>query len=1015
MRRAKRTVRSRAAALRALAAATCAIALTASIATVGVIGSPTAAHAATPLLNENFMGTSVSDPAVVPLGAACLTGASNPSSPPLGHSTLSHCGSHQNGPVPSIGGAPNGWLQLTDTGGNKTGGILYNQALPATGGLIVEFDQAQYGGSAADGISFFLSDGAYNLTATGAPGGSLGYAQRLDGSTWEQGVHHGFLGLALDAWGNYPRNNEQRGLGCTLPGENAGYDAGNESNYRPNVTIRGPGRQDINGNWLNGYCLWASTSSNGASQASNWPYSWSLRGSDSDTSANNVRAVNAIRTVRITILPTDVSGFTTITVEIDPDGTGPLAYVPMLTYTTSVEVPSTYKFGFSSSTGGSTDVHLIRNLKVQTYTDIEGLGLVKSINNASPLYKTVYDVGDQIPYNFLLTNGGVALHTVQVHDPLVGTITCPATTLAAQGNPGSSMSCTGIHTVTEQDVIDAAANDNDLPNTAYATGVFSSTPVTSNNSTATAKLADPDPKIELTKTAAFNDLNSNGEPNIGETITYSFEVENTGNITLAPVTITDPLPGLSPALANAACVASLAPGATATCSSTATLTLTVNHLETGNVPNTATANGVSPHDPALTASDTDNANVLTPARPEIELTKIATLTTDANSNSLADEGDVVTYTFSVTNTGNIPLTNVTITDPLPGLSPALTNAACVASLAVGQTLTCTASATYTVTRADLRRPDIENTATANAVAPGTIPNPSDTDDVTVTTGPPVLGLTLVKDVVVGTTAAPGVPADWTLTATPVAIAGQGPVSGHGDPPVAGSVNDVSVKPGTYNLTESGPPGYTASTWVCVDSDNDPVTVTGGAVTLTASKDVTCTITNTAIPGTVTWDKVNTDTVPQHLTGSVWTLTGPSFPGGVQIADCDEALPANCTGQDQNNEAGKFAIAGLAWGSYTLVEYAAPLGHALDATVHNFTVGGNVAAGCAPTNHTCIDLGAFANQRMDALVLPLTGGLPRDYLVIAGFSTIFLALVLGVIQRRRKGSGGRHEAQIGIRS
>ena len=48
------------------------------------------------------------------------------------------------------------------------------------------------------------------------------------------------------------------------------------------------------------------------------------------------------------------------------------------------------------------------------------------------------------------------------------------------------------------------------------------------------------------------------------------------------------------------------------------------------------------------------------------------------------------------------------------------------------------------------------------------------------------------------------PADWTPTATPVAITDQGPVSGNGYPASPGRVNAVTVFSGSYYLPRSGP-------------------------------------------------------------------------------------------------------------------------------------------------------------------------------------------------------------------
>ena len=216
------------------------------------------------------------------------------------------------------------------------------------------------------------------------------------------------------------------------------------------------------------------------------------------------------------------------------------------------------------------------------------------------------------------------------------------------------------------------------------------------------------PAIKLTKTAgSLNDTDGNG-PDAGDTITYSFTVKNTGNATLNPVTVHDPLfGGASP---NVTCPAgALAPGASVTCSSKS-YTLTQADVDAGTVDNTATTTGTAPGGAKVT--DDDSTSTTIAAVPAIKLTKTASAIDDLDGNG-PDAGDTITYSFTVKNTGAVALDPVTVTDPLFA-DPSVT---CPAGpLAPGASITCS-SKTYTLTQADVDAGTVDNTATATGTAP----------------------------------------------------------------------------------------------------------------------------------------------------------------------------------------------------------------------------------------------------------------------------------------------------------
>lgn len=139
-----------------------------------------------------------------------------------------------------------------------------------------------------------------------------------------------------------------------------------------------------------------------------------------------------------------------------------------------------------------------------------------------------------------------------------------------------------------------------------------------------------------------------------------------------------------------------------------------------------------------------------PPSPTINVGKSALPT------SVSTVGQVVAYSFLVTNTGNVALTGVVVSDPLPGLSAV----SCpLSTLAPAESTTCTAS--YISTQADLDAGSIANTATANGTPPVGSPV-TDTGSATVTAnrGPAV---TVTKSTTATTFSAVGQSLPFTIT------------------------------------------------------------------------------------------------------------------------------------------------------------------------------------------------------------------------------------------------------------
>lgn len=218
----------------------------------------------------------------------------------------------------------------------------------------------------------------------------------------------------------------------------------------------------------------------------------------------------------------------------------------------------------------------------------------------------------------------------------------------------------------------------------------------------------------------------------GQIVTNTFTVTNTGNVTLTGVGVTD-IEGVGTGpLTTPTCVGLTNP--TTTCSGNAvtlapnqvatftnTYTVTQADLDAGiALTDSATATGFPPSDVSYTTPDPGNAQVNVNQNPDLTITKSASPTTVNTVNQ------VVTYTFLVTNTGNVTLSDVKVNDTVtspPG--DTLTNSpSCVeidpgesgcsggsTTLAPGQVATFTA--TQKVNQGDLDVGEIKDSATAS--------------------------------------------------------------------------------------------------------------------------------------------------------------------------------------------------------------------------------------------------------------------------------------------------------------
>jgi uncharacterized repeat protein (TIGR01451 family) len=333
-----------------------------------------------------------------------------------------------------------------------------------------------------------------------------------------------------------------------------------------------------------------------------------------------------------------------VPVTVDAAGNGTSGPVGPIETGNSCTVTEDSAAGWSSSPGSTTVGPIVAGntraapapTTFHNTFDIVSLSLAKKAQDAS--YAAV---GEVLHYTYTLTNTGnvTLVAPFAVGDDLIASVSCSLA--PASLAPGQSFDCTGSYTVTQAD-LDAGI----VVNHATATATYHGSPVTSNPSSAQVP-ADQQPALGLVKSAAEGSFS---DP--GDVLNYTYTLTNIGNVTLeAPYAVTD---DRAATVDCPATPATLAPGESVDC--TATYEVTQADVNDGSVTNHATATAMFGGNTVLSNED----EVTVPAIQD----PLVTAHKSVNKKE-AEYGETLTYTVSATNSGNIDLTGVVVSDEIP--------------------------------------------------------------------------------------------------------------------------------------------------------------------------------------------------------------------------------------------------------------------------------------------------------------------------------------------------------------
>ena len=346
--------------------------------------------------------------------------------------------------------------------------------------------------------------------------------------------------------------------------------------------------------------------------------------------------------------------------------------------------------------------------------------------------------GDIIEYTITVTNkGSVELTNVVIDEQLEGIEIETGSLNIASLPAGAQQEIIATYTVTYQKDIQNKT-EREIYNKVVVTGEYIADP---ENQDEIDTVEDEDevsiPVADVQRLSVVKSANKTEGVKVGETVRYTIRVRNIGNVSLQNIAVADVITTSAGTFnitiySDIDCtiettqIARLRVGETVTLY--AKYTVTQEDIDTQTtISNIATAKPEGAEEP--TPSEPEEVTTEATA-PAIDISKTATAIKKNGEIGFTQNidrvrpGDVIEYTITITNTGNVTLTNIMVTDSLQvtvnGDEKEVDNTTGVSTIATIDSLApysepVTITALYTVTEADTANLDrIHNTAIATA-------------------------------------------------------------------------------------------------------------------------------------------------------------------------------------------------------------------------------------------------------------------------------------------------------------